>query len=115
MDELTTKTLLPELLKNNVATVTFTKKDGTERVMKCTLKPDMLPPQVVNEDKPAKQKSETSIAVYDLEINAWRSISYDTVNSIDLEVAVFRMIQLVPLIWKLLTDKTKYSLAINCR
>lgn len=87
MDELATKTLLPELLKNNIATVTFTKKDGTERVMKCTLKPDLLPIQVVNEDKPAKKKSETTIAVFDLEINAWRSISYDSVSSIDLEVA----------------------------
>ena len=87
MDELTTKTLLPELLKNNVATVTFTKKDGTERVMKCTLKPDLLPPQVVNEDKPAKKKSETTIAVFDLEIKAWRSISYDSVSSVALEVA----------------------------
>jgi hypothetical protein len=87
MDELTTQALLPELLKNNVATVTFTKKDGTQRVMKCTLKPDLLPAQVVNEDKPAKKKSETSIAVFDLEIRAWRSISYDSVSSIDLEVA----------------------------
>ena len=87
MDELTAKTLLPELLKNNIATVTFTKKDGTERVMKCTLKPDLLPPQVVNEDKPAKKKSETTIAVFDLEIKAWRSISYDSVSSVDLDVA----------------------------
>lgn len=87
MDELTTKNLLTELLKNNVATVTFTKKDGTQRVMKCTLKPDLLPVQVVNEDKPAKKKSETSIAVFDLDIMAWRSISYDSVSTIDLEVA----------------------------
>lgn len=82
--ELTTKNLLPELLKTCVVTVTFTKKDGTERVMKCTLRPDLLPPQVVNEDKPAKKKSETSIAVYDLEISAWRSITYDTVSAIEV-------------------------------
>lgn len=82
--EVTTKSVLPELLKTCVVTVTFTKKDGTERVMKCTLRPDLLPPQVVNEDKPAKKKSETSIAVYDLEINAWRSITYDTVSIIQV-------------------------------
>lgn len=82
--DVTTKSVLPELLKTCVVTVTFTKKDGTERVMKCTLKPDLLPPQVVNEDKPAKKKSETSIAVYDLEINAWRSITYDTVSIIQV-------------------------------
>ena len=82
--DVTTKSVLPELLKTCVVTVTFTKKDGTERVMKCTLKPDLLPPQVVNEDKPAKKKSETSIAVYDLEISAWRSITYDSVSSIEV-------------------------------
>lgn len=82
--ELTTKSVLPELLKTCIVSVTFTKKDGTERVMKCTLRPDLLPPQVVNEDKPAKKKSETSIAVYDLEINAWRSITYDTVSIIQV-------------------------------
>ena len=87
MDELTTKNLLTELLKTNVVTVTFTKKDGTVRVMKCTLKPDLLPAQVVNEDKPAKKKSETTIAVFDLEIKAWRSISYDSVSSIDADLA----------------------------
>lgn len=82
--ELTTKSVLPELLKTCIVSVTFTKKDGTERVMKCTLRPDLLPTQVVNEDKPAKKKSETSIAVYDLEINAWRSITYDTVSIIQV-------------------------------
>ena len=80
----TTKSVLPELLKTSVVTVTFTKKDGTERVMMCTLMPALLPPQVVNEDKPAKKKSETSIAVYDLEISAWRSITYDSVSSIEV-------------------------------
>lgn len=82
MDKITIENLLPELLKTSIVTVTFIKKDSTERVMKCTLKPDLLPLQVVNEDKPAKKKSETSIAVYDLEINAWRSIIYNSVISI---------------------------------
>jgi hypothetical protein len=30
-------------------TVTFTKKDGTERVMKCTLDPAVLPKQEIKE------------------------------------------------------------------
>lgn len=85
--------LTPEIVKysiNNrlektVLTVTFTKKDGTERVMKCTLKSDLLPPQVVNEDKPAKKKSNTSVAVFDVEANAWRSFSYDSVISFSWE------------------------------
>jgi len=38
------------------ATITFTKKDGTERVMNCTLRGDMLPVVEIKEDKaPRKQ------------------------------------------------------------
>ena len=31
------------MLRVSEGTVTFTKSDGTERVMKCTLMPDQLP------------------------------------------------------------------------
>ena len=37
-----TRVDIVELLYNDVATVTFTKKDGTERVMQCTLHKDIL-------------------------------------------------------------------------
>ena len=37
-----TRVDIVELLYNDVATVTFTKKDGTERVMECTLHKDIL-------------------------------------------------------------------------
>jgi hypothetical protein len=37
-----TRVDIVELLYNDVATVTFTKKDGTERVMLCTLHKDIL-------------------------------------------------------------------------
>ena len=32
------------ILAENEAIIVFTKKDGTEREMKCTLIPEMLPP-----------------------------------------------------------------------
>ena len=35
---------LKDMLKFGPMSVTFTKKDGTERVMECTLRPDLLPP-----------------------------------------------------------------------
>lgn len=37
-----TRVDIVELLYNDVATVTFTKKDGTERVMECTLHKEIL-------------------------------------------------------------------------
>ena len=40
---------LKEILSNSVSTVVFTKIDGTEREMKCTLLPEYLPTQPVVE------------------------------------------------------------------
>ena len=67
------KTWVTEVLRSNEAVVTFTKKDGTERVMRCTLDPQMLPNQQITETKPERKKSETSVAVFDIEAKAWRS------------------------------------------
>jgi hypothetical protein len=43
MSELMNKHELKEIIQNGVVTVVFTKKDGTERTMKCTLLPEYLP------------------------------------------------------------------------
>lgn len=73
-----------ELLTDQVVTVSFTKKDGTERSMRCTLMPEWLPVKNLPESTETTQraKSETSVAVYDLELNAWRAFSIDSVKSI---------------------------------
>lgn len=73
-----------ELLTDQVVTVSFTKKDGTERSMRCTLMPEWLPVKDLPESTETTQraKSETSVAVYDLELNAWRAFSIDSVKSI---------------------------------
>lgn len=74
------------LLKNEIVTITFTKKDGTEREMRCTLKQTLLPlAEVVEsteEDKPKRAKSETSISVFDLDVVSWRAFSIDSVKTI---------------------------------
>ena len=47
-----------ELLLNNVATVTFTKRDGSERVMKCTLLQEVLSEKFpVKLEKPEETES----------------------------------------------------------
>ena len=74
------------VLKNEIVTITFTKKDGTEREMRCTLKQDLLPVAEVvestEEDKPKRAKSETSVSVFDLDLNGWRAFSIDSVKTI---------------------------------
>jgi hypothetical protein len=67
-------------------TVTFNKKDGTERVMKCTLEPKELPPQVVTENKKERKQPENSIAVYDLEAKGWRSFVIKSVTKVNITI-----------------------------
>jgi hypothetical protein len=78
-----------EDLKNNlrakIGTVTFTKANGDERIMRCTLQESMLPKQTELEEAVQKKGSTDSLAVWDLEKNAWRSFRYDTVISVTFE------------------------------
>jgi hypothetical protein len=61
--------------------VTFTKVNGDERTMVCTLKPDLLPQVEQVESKPVKKLSE-SIAVFLPEEKTWRSFRVHSVKSI---------------------------------
>jgi len=76
---------LTGVLHVNPVTVTFAKKDGTERVMKCTLQPELLPPVEVKpvvEGKAPRKESTTSMRVFDLEKKEWRSFTIRSVKHI---------------------------------
>lgn len=77
---------LKSMLSVTEATVTFTKTDGTERVMKCTLEASKLPPVVVKEDTKSRKVSDNtkSLRVFDLEKNEWRSFSIKNIKKITL-------------------------------
>ena len=77
---------LKEMLQVSPVTVTFTKKDGSERVMNCTLQPSELPPQVVNENKKERKKSDDTLAVYDLDAKAWRSFTIKSIKNVKLSI-----------------------------
>jgi hypothetical protein len=73
------------LLKINPVTITFTKKDGTERVMKCSLNPNLIPkvePKAITEDAKPRKESTTSMRVFDLEKNEWRSFTIKNIKNI---------------------------------
>ena len=77
------KSVLIENLNNGIVTVQFTKKDGTERVMKCTRNVNEIPAdQLPKGDKNlSEEKVETdNIKVFDIEANGWRSFNYSTVK-----------------------------------
>lgn len=63
------KEILTTILKENVCDVTFTKKDGTERVMKSTLMEEYVKPLISNETTEKKERKENpnQVCVVDLE------------------------------------------------
>jgi hypothetical protein len=84
---LLTKQELTEQLMSGVYNVTFTKVDGTERTMPCTLNEDILPP--AKQEDPLSQKKVRAIndevlVVYCTDKNEWRSFRVKSVISIEL-------------------------------
>lgn len=73
---------LNDLLHSKVehAVVTFTKADGTERVLQCTLNPEYIP---VSESKNTRKSSDEVMVVYDIEKDAWRSFRKDSVIKVE--------------------------------
>ena len=74
---------------NESVTVTFTKVDGSVRVMNCTLKPELLPVVEVKplqEGKTPRKESTTSIRVYDLEKSEWRSFTTKNVTRVEFSI-----------------------------
>ena len=67
------------LLKETEVKVTFTKKDGTERVMFCTLHEDCTPQIEPDETK----NNDEVLAVYDVDKIGWRSFRWDSIKKIE--------------------------------
>jgi hypothetical protein len=81
--------LFKKWLKSHLAfgpvTVTFTKKDGTERVMNCTTNPELVPKVEVKESieiKKERKINEDVMPVFDLESNAWKSFRWDSIKQV---------------------------------
>lgn len=76
------QTFLKERLKNETLQVSFTKKDGSERTMRCTLNATVLPK---TEEKTSTRSVPTSsLAVFDLDKQEWRSFRWDSIIDVKL-------------------------------
>jgi hypothetical protein len=78
-----TKEWLRNILHEGIVTVKFVKKDGSERLMKCTLKEDFIPTDKMPTGSNRVQPSE-SVAVFDIENEGWRSFRFDSVKELGL-------------------------------
>ena len=76
------KTNLQNMLHKGIVDIKFTKKDGTERVMKCTLLEDIVKPYEKKTDK-QKVANTDILSVWDVEKNDWRSFRYDSIIDIN--------------------------------
>lgn len=72
---------LREVLQNDVVEVNFTKNDGSERKMLCTLSPNQIPEEKLPKNS-GKAKNDDVISVFDIEKSDWRSFRLDSVRSI---------------------------------
>lgn len=79
------KDAVVKMLKESVCTVKFTKKDGTERVMKATLKDDVVKPlmEANGASTSSRKPNPNQVCVIDVEKNAWRSFNIETLVSIE--------------------------------
>lgn len=78
------KEWLKNILREREVTVIFTKKDGTERKMLCTLSENKIPEEKVPTGS-GKTKNSDALAVFDLEKEEWRSFRYDSLKSFSAE------------------------------
>ena len=73
--------------------VHFTKKNGEERIMTCTLRPDFIPqdsmPKGTTKKEPKPLSEQTACSVYDVQAKGWRSFLWDNVTEIkDIDTAM---------------------------
>jgi len=76
------------VLHQHKVRVTFTKVDGTDRVMNCTLREDLIPALNVEQiEKAVKRTVNENIArVWDLDKESWRSFRLDSIKEFNFSI-----------------------------
>lgn len=77
---------------NDEVSVKFTKKDGSERTMLCTLNEQKIPFDKLPKVKEPTEETTTvasttdAVRVFDVEKQEWRSFRFDSIKSVKLGV-----------------------------
>lgn len=66
--------------------ITFTKVDGTERVLHCTLAESRIPTEKRPAGENATSYSSSAIRVFDIEKQDWRAFRWDSVKRIEFSL-----------------------------
>ena len=78
-----TFTKMKRELNEGICEVTFTKKNGEERVMPCTLVFDHIPENLRPKGNITQHRSQDTIAVWCMDKEAWRSFRLDSVTNFE--------------------------------
>lgn len=70
-------------LNEGICEVTFTKKNGEERVMPCTLVFDHIPEDLRPKGNVTQHRTQDTIAVWCMDKEAWRSFRVDSVTKFE--------------------------------
>jgi hypothetical protein len=77
------KSELSEMLRNRRLEVSFIKKDGSLRVMNCTLLEKYLP---TNDKETTKKENDSVLSVWDIDNNGWRSFRLDSITEVRIVI-----------------------------
>lgn len=72
-------------LSANVVSIVFTKANGEDRVMQCTLNPALIKDTYEKKTDRIKKPNEETMSVWDVEKQAWRSFRLDSVKGWSLK------------------------------
>lgn len=79
------KDWLKGILRSGNVTVEFVKKDGSNRIMVCTLSENVIPSEFTPKGS-TKSQNDEALAVYDVEAKGWRSFRYDSITKISADL-----------------------------
>jgi len=85
VDNIEGRKWLVDMLKAGPARVIFTKKDGTERIMNCTLNSGLTEDFEKKTDR-VKEPNPEVCPVYDLDAKGWRSFRFDSVKAVEFDL-----------------------------
>ena len=87
-DDKTRQAEVKEDLQSKILEVTFTKKDGEQRIMTCTLVTEAIPvdkrPKPLAEGEEPKPVKDHLQSVWDIKAEGWRSFFWSRVTSIKI-------------------------------
>ena len=83
------KEVIQQVLRQGVCELVFTKNNGDERQMTCTLHPNFLPEieESANPDKKSSNDTDDTVTVWDVDADGWRRFRIDALTQFPLLVA----------------------------